>query len=94
MRDGNYLTEQEYNDALNYDITEDFIGPKTAPSKIYPWLVVELEERAIEVLSKILAEKSGYEKADLEKDKDLREQYTTLARRELKQNNYKSLFNH
>ncbi|MFJ5621954.1 transglycosylase domain-containing protein [Peribacillus loiseleuriae] len=89
MREGNYLTEQEYNDALNYDITKDFIGPKTAPSKVYPWLVVELEERAIKVLSGILAEQAGYEKSDLEKDKDLKEQYTTLARRELKQNNYK-----
>jgi penicillin-binding protein 1B len=89
MHDGGYITDQEYNSAVNYDIKADFIGPKVLPSKAYPWLTVELEKRAIDILTVTLAEADGYEKSDLDQDDDLKEQYTALADRELYQNGYK-----
>ncbi len=36
----------------------------------------------------ILAEKDGYTKEDLDKDSDLREEYTILANRDLRRNGY------
>lgn len=89
MRDGNYITEQEYQDALKYDLKKDFIGKKPSPIEDYPWVTYEIEKRSVDILSKILAREDGYEESELKKDKDLREQYTTLADRNLRQNGYK-----
>ncbi|CAH0346850.1 transglycosylase domain-containing protein [Bacillus sp. CECT 9360] len=89
MRDGNYITEKEYQDALKYDLTKDFIGKKPSPIEDYPWVTYEIEKRSIEILSKILAKEDGYEESELKKDKDLKEQYVTLANRNLRQNGYK-----
>jgi penicillin-binding protein 1B len=89
MHDGGYITDKEYTEALKYNIVADFIGKKPSPQEKYPWVTYEIEKRSIDILSKILAKQDGYEEADLKKDKDLREQYITLADRNLRQNGYK-----
>ncbi|SFC58187.1 penicillin-binding protein [Bacillus sp. OV322] len=89
MRDGNYITQKQYEDALKYNLVKDFIGPVPSPSKKYPWVTYEIEKRSIDILSVILAKKDGYTESDLKKDKDLNQQYTTLASRNLRQNGYK-----
>lgn len=88
MRDNGSISEQQYNEAMNYDITQDFIPPSSSPQEKYPWLTFEIEKRAVEVLSKILAEKDGYTEEDLAKDEDLNAEYLTLADRDLRQNGY------
>lgn len=88
MFDNGSITEQEYNEALNYDITKDFIPPSASPQEKYPWLTFEIEKRAVEVLSKLLAEKDGYTEEDLKNDEDLKSEYLTLADRDLRQNGY------
>ncbi|RFU66239.1 transglycosylase domain-containing protein [Peribacillus glennii] len=89
MKDGNYISETEYQHALNYDIKKDFIGNKPSPAEKYPWVTFEIEKRSIDILSKILAKEAGYEERDLKADKDLQEQYLKLADRNLHQNGYK-----
>jgi len=89
MRDNHSITQAEYEKALTYDITKDFIGKKPLPSEKYPWLTVEIEKRSIEILTTILAKDDGYEESDLQKDEDLYQQYVTLADRNLRQNGYK-----
>ncbi|WP_409302207.1 transglycosylase domain-containing protein [Peribacillus sp. SCS-155] len=89
MHDGGYITDKDYSDALKYDIVGDFIEKKPSPQEKYPWVTYEIEKRSIEILMKILAKQDGYEESDLTKDKDLREQYMTLADRNLHQNGYK-----
>lgn len=89
MLDNQFITQAEYDKAVAYDITKDFIGKKALPSEKYPWLTTEIEKRSIKILTTILAEKDGYEESDLTKNEDLYEQYYTLAERNLRQNGYK-----
>ena len=89
MLDNQSITQAEYDQAVAYDITKDFIGKKTHPSEKYPWLTTEIEKRSVKILTTILAEKDGYEESDLTKNEELYEQYWTLAERNLRQNGYK-----
>ncbi|MFF2289297.1 transglycosylase domain-containing protein [Peribacillus butanolivorans] len=88
MHSNGYITKEQYDKAIAYDITKDFIGKKALPSEKYPWLTYEIEKRSIEILSVSLAKEDGYEEKDLEND-DLKEQYLALADRKLRQNGYK-----
>lgn len=88
MYDNGSITNEQYEHALKYDITQDFIPPTESPVEQYPWLTFEIEKRAIAVLSTILAEKDGYTKEDLENDSELNKEYLTLADRDLRQNGY------
>ncbi|RIW35719.1 penicillin-binding protein [Bacillus salacetis] len=88
MYEEDYITEEEYQKASSYDITKDFIGPKPSVNDNYPWLTAEIENRAMEIISKILAEKDGYSEDDLANNDELYEKYTTLADREMRQRGY------
>ncbi|WP_462411295.1 transglycosylase domain-containing protein [Neobacillus sp. Marseille-QA0830] len=90
MYDGGYINQKEYAEASAYDITKDFIPPSTSnPLEDYPWLTFEIEKRAKEDLTTVLAKKDGYSEEDLKKDENLAYKYKTLASHDLKQNGYK-----
>ena len=88
MYDGGYINKQQYDEALVYDITKDFIAPQASLQGKYPYLTVEIEKRAIDVLATILAKKDGYEEKDLKKDKNLSEEYHNMADLNIRQNGY------
>jgi penicillin-binding protein 1B len=90
MYTGGAITQAEYSEAIEYDITKDFITETEDGNTIdeYPWLTFEIEKRAVEVLSYILAEKDGYEKEDLDSDENLKGEYLALADRDLRRNGY------
>ncbi|MGM9988863.1 MAG: transglycosylase domain-containing protein [Bacillaceae bacterium] len=83
------ITEKEYNNAIKYDITKDFIKPVPAPTEKYPYLTDEIERRSLDILVEILAKKDGYELKDLEQNNTLKKDYYTIANRDLRQNGYK-----
>ncbi|NMD70774.1 penicillin-binding protein [Bacillus sp. DNRA2] len=89
MFDGGYITDEQYNEALAYDITKDFIPPKESPSQQYPYLTTEIEKRSIEILAGILAKQDGYEEQDLKDDPDLKTEYLEIADLNIRQNGYK-----
>jgi penicillin-binding protein len=86
MLEAEKITEEEYNDALAYDITKDFIGPQPSSFEKYPALTTEIERRSIDILAKELAKQEGKIFEELE-DKD-KEQLETIAKRNLRQNGY------
>ncbi|MBW8349330.1 penicillin-binding protein [Bacillus sp. IITD106] len=88
MKKEKYITDKEYNEAINYDITKDFIPKQPRTFEEYPALAFELEERAVNILTEVLAEKDGYSKEDLKKDDKLFNKYWTLANRDIRQNGY------
>jgi len=88
MLGAGYITEKEYNEAVKYDIVKDFIPRQESTVEEYPYLTYEIEERAIEVLTVMLAEKDNYTREDLMDNNDLYEQYRILAERDLRQNGY------
>ncbi|WP_066311182.1 transglycosylase domain-containing protein [Bacillus sp. FJAT-29814] len=88
MLDGGYINETQYQEALAYDITQDFTQPTANPIDNYPWVTFEIEKRAIDVLTTVLAEKDGYSEKDLQKDESLFYKYKGLASQNLRQNGY------
>ncbi|WP_186578359.1 transglycosylase domain-containing protein [Aquibacillus kalidii] len=89
MLEGGYITKNEYNEALNYDIVADFIEPKESTLDKYPYLTNEIKKRAAEILLEVLAKEDGYTTEDLENSDTLREEYYILAQRELSKSGYK-----
>jgi penicillin-binding protein 1B len=90
MHTGGFITEEEYNQASAYDITKDFLKEADSGNTIeeYPYLTMEIEERAKDILAKILAEQAGYEPEDYDNDKDLQAEFNALADRNMRQSGY------
>nr|WP_263325406.1 transglycosylase domain-containing protein [Neobacillus sp. Marseille-Q6967] len=87
MLNAGYINQEQYAEASAYDITKDFTPPKENPIEKYPYLTFEIEKRAIEVLTTVLAKNDGFEEKDLE-DENLYYRYRTLASQNLRQNGY------
>lgn len=83
-----FITEKEYKEAIEYNIVEDFAEKSASPVEKYPAVVFELEERAIEILTEILAEEDGYSMEEIGESEELQEQYQMLADRALRMNGY------
>ena len=56
-----FIDEQQYNQALAYDIKANFAQPKETPVEKYPYLHFEVERRASEVIAKMAAEEDGHD---------------------------------
>lgn len=90
MLDMKYITKEEYEEAINYDIVADFKEEQKSPHEQYPILTREIQSRATEIIMYHLAEKDGYSKKDLEKDdRKLEKEYKELAARAIQSDGYK-----
>lgn len=89
MYDDGKLTQKQYDEAIVYDITKDFIPRVESTIEKYPYLTFEIEKRAKEIMAGILAKEDGYDEEDLKHDKELDNEYKILADRNLRQNGYK-----
>ena len=83
------ITDEQYQEAIAYDITKDFTAPTSSAIEDYPYVTFELEKRARNIISEQLAVQDGYELTDLENNADLKDQYRTLADTALRQNGYR-----
>src|SRR5690625_943754 len=59
MYDAEYITKEEYDEALAYDLVADFIA-KTKTNTDRSFLTVEVEKRAKQILKNKFAEEDGY----------------------------------
>ncbi|QCR34516.1 transglycosylase domain-containing protein [Lysinibacillus sp. SGAir0095] len=84
-----YITQVEYDEASKYDITQDFREPEPEASDNYPWLTYELEDRAKEIIARILAEKDGIDPKRLDEEDNLEEKYMILADRDVRSGGYR-----
>ncbi|WP_153464819.1 transglycosylase domain-containing protein [Sediminibacillus terrae] len=89
MLESEYITEDEYKKASDYDITADFTEPTPTPLDKYPYLTNEVEERAKDIIMKQLAEQDGYTEEDIASNDSLQEEYSILADRNLRRKGYK-----
>lgn len=88
MYDDGKISDKEYQEALAYDITKDFVPAGSSAVEKYPWVTFEIEERAAEVMSKVLAEKDGAME-QYNSDEETKQRYLALADKNLRQNGYK-----
>ncbi|SIT85338.1 transglycosylase domain-containing protein [Edaphobacillus lindanitolerans] len=89
MKETEYITEEQYNEAIVYDITKDFNEPEQRATERYPYLTHEIQRRTVELLSEILAEKDGIDPDRLEEEKELREKYEIMADRDMRNGGYR-----
>lgn len=89
MKETEYITEKEYNDALAYDIKKDFRKPPLRTNERYPYLTQEIQNRTVEVLAKVLAEKDDIDPERLDNEKKLKDKYIILARRSMTTDGYR-----
>ncbi|PAV30134.1 penicillin-binding protein [Virgibacillus profundi] len=88
MYESEYISKEEYDEALNYDLVADFIEGSASPIEKYPVLTFEVQDRAKDKILNYLAEKDGYSKEDLENNEELRNEYNALAERSLRTEGY------
>ncbi|MDQ0351275.1 penicillin-binding protein [Alkalibacillus filiformis] len=77
------ITEEEYEEALEYDVVGDFTDKRESIRDEYPWVAQEVEGRATDILAEKLAEEAG----DLEEYHDVgatKSHYEDLARHQLR----------
>ncbi|MFD1927093.1 transglycosylase domain-containing protein [Sporosarcina siberiensis] len=89
MKETGYISEQQYNEAIAYDITQDFREPTQRANERYPFLTQEIQNRTIEILAKVLAEKDGVDPNRFEEEKKIEEKYTILAQRSMRVDGYR-----
>lgn len=89
MKEVGYISEAEYNEAIKYDIVSDFRQPEALAQDAYPWLTVEIEARAIEIIMQQLAEQDGIDPSRLDEEENLYEKYNILAERAVRSNGYR-----
>jgi penicillin-binding protein 1B len=89
MKETGYITDEEYEQAVVYDITKDFKKPEQRATERYPFLTPEIQARAKEILARILAEKDGIDPARLDEEAELLAKYIQLADRDLESGGYR-----
>ncbi|WP_318614192.1 transglycosylase domain-containing protein [Sporosarcina sp. YIM B06819] len=89
MKETEYITEQQYKEAIAYDITQDFRQPVLRANEKYPYLTQEIQNRTIDILMKIIAEKDGVDPERLDKEAKLKKKYKILATRSMQNDGYR-----
>ena len=89
MKETGYITEEEYNTAIAYDIKKDFRSPEQLPQERYPFLTYELERQAKEIIAGMLAEKDNIDPERLQDETSLSDKYLILADRAMRTNGYR-----
>ncbi|WP_066172961.1 transglycosylase domain-containing protein [Bacillus marinisedimentorum] len=90
MRGSGFITEKEFKQASAYDITKDFAKRKDSPLQKYPYVMQEVERRAVEILAKQMAKEDGVKQEDLYKDNNkLLKEYEANADSQLRKSGYR-----
>ncbi|SDB94161.1 penicillin-binding protein [Pelagirhabdus alkalitolerans] len=88
MVSADYITEEERDEALEYDLLDSFTTRSPSTYEEYPYLTEEIRGRAEDIMMEQLATEDGYTMEEIEDSEELTEQYQTYASRELSQGGY------
>nr|WP_289038184.1 transglycosylase domain-containing protein [uncultured Allobacillus sp.] len=84
------ITEEQYNEARDFDVIASLTDKKESLFSDYPYLTIEIEQRAIEKMALHLAKNDGYSKEEFYSadEKESRTEYREQAERDLKHKGY------
>jgi len=85
MKRAGYISDKQYKEALAYDVAKHFAAPKPTPFERYPFLTMEIERRAKDVLAETFAKRDGHKPEELERDTGLYRRYAGEAEKALRQ---------
>ncbi|MCT4784277.1 transglycosylase domain-containing protein, partial [Exiguobacterium himgiriensis] len=85
------ITQEEYDAAYNYDITQDFMKTQSKPRDRYPYLVDLAEREALAIVTNHLLQEDGINLNDLgpSERNEVRSTYGKRAHNALRQGGYK-----
>ena len=83
------ITKQQYEDALAYNITQDFLAPEEISTQRQSYLYQAVNREATKILMKKMAEKDHLTYDQLKKDTELFNRYYDRANSELATGGYK-----
>lgn len=89
MKETGYITPEQYEEAIAYDIKKDFRKAMPRANEIYPYVTQEIQNRTVDILTKVLAEEDGIDPDRIEKESKLKEKYKVLAQRAMSTNGYR-----
>ena len=89
MKETGYITKEEYDEAIAYDITKDFRERMPRANEEYPYLTQEIQNRTVDVLMEIFAAEDGIDVERLQVEDKLQEKYEMIARRAMSTNGYR-----
>ncbi|WP_051508786.1 transglycosylase domain-containing protein [Sporosarcina sp. D27] len=89
MKETEYITEKQYNEAIAYDITKDFRTAAPAPKSRDEFLTDEIQRSTIAILADMIAEEDGIDADRLKEDKKLNEKYSILAERSMRNDGFR-----
>ncbi len=84
-----YITQDQYDEALQFDLVASFTEGSPSTFERYPYLTQEITNDAIDIFKEKLALEDGYTLEELNSNDSLIEQYEILADREISQGGYK-----
>ncbi|PJW16634.1 transglycosylase domain-containing protein [Geobacillus sp. WSUCF-018B] len=85
MKRAGYISEKQYKEALSYDVAKHLAAPKPSPFERYPFLTMEIERRAKEVIAETFAKRDGHSAKEWGRDPALRRRYLGEAEKALRQ---------
>lgn len=84
-----YITQQQYDEAVAFDLKSTFIDNIPNLSIDYPYVITEAKQRIVETLLYILAEQDGYNREDVNNSITLKDKYFAKAENAAKKNGYR-----
>ncbi|MFC7061501.1 transglycosylase domain-containing protein [Halobacillus seohaensis] len=89
MHEAEYITDEEYEKAQDFNLSESLTEPRNKSRDEYPFLTVEIKQRAKDIMIEQLAKENGDSIEDIENDDELFEEYRILAERKLSSGGFK-----
>jgi len=88
MLEMEYITKEDHEKALDYNIVADFKEEEASPFEQYPILTADIENAAEEVLFDLFVKEDGYTAQDIKARPKLKEEYEIRAARALRMDGY------
>ncbi|TDM07653.1 transglycosylase domain-containing protein [Macrococcus lamae] len=82
------ITQKEYDQAKRFNLKKSFEERVATPADKYPFLIEEVERRAIDIMKYILAEQDGISKQEINETPVLNDKYSQKADRALRNEGY------
>ncbi|KYG26687.1 transglycosylase domain-containing protein [Alkalihalobacillus trypoxylicola] len=91
MHDNGYISEDEYNEALEYDVREHLTDRTPSPLEKYPYLTDDIMRRSVDILMKAAMEEDEVVLSEIEdpdERQEVRDQYIQKAAMDLRRKGY------
>lgn len=82
------ITQEEYDEAVDYDLYANLTDSVVVPNQNYPFLTDEVERRSVQILKYVLAEEDGLTREEVDSTPLINQDYTEQANQALRYEGY------